>query len=300
MVLAKQHNLDDHMLLVTPWNLQAGELAKQHGVRCVAFWHVLAGVDSRGSCAHALLDLSRYTCEVVDEMLLLSHRQLVMLRALMRRHPTVAFYAPGDPLPAARHRRPHRPCHQYTNCTADFLNEAFAAHHPVTELRCHQTFSHQKMKQVPCGALLRILSKAPDGSTTTLELKSGDYLELDAEAAAKHFKLPFISTTHSAQGITVEEPYLLAADWKLHYADARWFYTAIMRLRCLSGIPLLHGGGKGSLLLLHRWAMLEHQREHRAKQLCAGTPPPGRERGPPARACPVSPGFVDPRRRPRA
>ena len=69
--------------------------------------------------------------------------------------------------------------------TADFLNEAFAAHHPVTELRCHQTFSHQKMKQVPCGALLRILSKAPDGSTTTLELKSGGYLELDAEAAAK-------------------------------------------------------------------------------------------------------------------
>jgi hypothetical protein len=83
----------------------------------------------------------------------------------------------------------------YTNSTADFLNEAFAAHHPVTELRCRQTFSHQKT-QVPCGATLRILSKAPDGSTTSLELKSGGHLAMEAEAVTKHFKLPFVSTTH--------------------------------------------------------------------------------------------------------
>lgn len=84
------------VLGVSPWNPQVKALTKGYGVEAVTFCR-LAGMNACGQLRRKAKDLEPYACVVIDEALLLSHRQMVALRALIAKNPTVAFWITGDP-----------------------------------------------------------------------------------------------------------------------------------------------------------------------------------------------------------
>ena len=88
----------EKVLVVTAWNSQAKRATKEFGVAGIT-WHRLRGAkldDTVRSGTHGY-DVRDVAVIVIDEIMLFEHKKLVKLAAYMTAHPSIDFYATGDP-----------------------------------------------------------------------------------------------------------------------------------------------------------------------------------------------------------
>ena len=93
-----------------------------------------------------------------------------------------------------------------------------------------------------------ILKSITDKKFTVIEPVDEIEITLETHLLKKHFKLPYCSTVHSVQGLSIDEQICLF-DCNTPYVDRNFIYTAITRARDLkNGIYFHHSDDENKRL----------------------------------------------------
>ena len=84
-----------------------------------------------------------------------------------------------------------------------------------------------------------ILKDITNRKFTVVEPVDEVEIKLDLNLLKKHFKLPYCSTVHSVQGLSIDEE-ICIFDCNTPYVDRNFIYTAVTRARELKNVTYFH------------------------------------------------------------
>ena len=128
----------------------------------------------------------------------------------------------------------------YTNDSRNYINDYI---HKLNLKKNNEQEYYYKGLKLICKQRIKTkefkFNKNQEYSITNIDKKNNNiYIEnqcFKREVVENNFTLNYVYTCHSAQGITIDDKYLIC-DYKFEYVNLKWLYTAITRSTDLNNI----------------------------------------------------------------
>ena len=119
----------------------------------------------------------------------------------------------------------------YIEYTHEYGNKEYTFKHYIGQnIICRKSFKRKRC-DLYTNFIYKILDIDNDEETLTIRNINDNKEMIITYDQLKYISLPYSSTCHSAQGLTIKEPYTIF-DTNIAYTDRRWIYTALSR--CVS------------------------------------------------------------------